>query len=119
MDSIPSFEFEVGDELAQDIAIQVRSNLDYPYYNLYLQYTLEDQQGNELESELVNFVLYDEATGKPKGKGNSVYQYTSPVLENYQFPAAGTYKISIAQYMRMAELPGVLSVGVTLNDSED
>lgn len=119
MDSIPSFEFEVGDELAQDIAIQVRSNLDYPYYNLYLQYSLEDQQGNELESELVNFVLYDEATGKPKGKGNSVYQYTSPVLENYSFPAAGTYKISIAQYMRMAELPGVLSVGVTLNDSED
>ena len=118
MDSIPSFEFEIGNEPLQDVAIKVRSNLEYPYYNLYLQYTITDQQGTELASDLVNFVLYDEETGKPQGKGNSIYQYAAPVLEDYNF-TPGTYTFSVAQYMRMAELPGVLSVGVTVSNSEN
>lgn len=118
MDSIARFDFD-GKMGAQDVEIKFRSSLEYPIYNLYVKMTLTDSNGVALADELLSYDLYDAKTGKPLGKGNSIYQYMATVLSAYEFPYEGPYTINIAQYMRYVELPGILSVGVRVADPQD
>jgi gliding motility-associated lipoprotein GldH len=118
MDSIAYFYFEAP-AAAQDVEVKFRSTLDYPNYNLYVKMTLSDSNGVVLADKLLDYELYDEKTGKPMGKGNSIYQFNSIALPAYDFPYEGSYRVSLAQYMRFVELPGILSVGIRVKDVED
>lgn len=112
MDSIPSFTFEIKDTSPKRLLINVRNSIEFKTQNLYLTYYLIDPQGKEIKSELINIPLFDATTGKPFGKGQSIFQHEVEILPSYTFPSAGKYKINIAQYMREADLEYVPSVGV-------
>lgn len=118
MDHMPAFEFEIEDAAAKNVVLKFRSDLEYPYQNIYITYFLMDAHGNELESKLVNIPLFDEISGKPLGEGNSVYQYAQEILSGYKFPDTGKYSIKLAQYMRSETLNGVYSVGVRVENVE-
>lgn len=115
MDTLAVFEFE-SEKVEKNIEIKLRSNLDYPFYNLYLKLELIDSLGRRLQDTLLGFDLYDQKTGKPIGKGNSIYQLNAVALPNYEFPYEGKYEIRLAQYMRRATLPGILSAGIRIED---
>ena len=118
MDYMPAFEFKVEDAAAKNVILKFRSDLEYPYQNIYITYFLMDAQGNELDSKLVNIPLFDEISGKPLGEGNSVYQYAQEILSGYKFPGSGKYSIKLAQYMRSETLNGVYSVGIRVENGE-
>jgi gliding motility-associated lipoprotein GldH len=116
MDTIPAFNFEITDKAPKRVLINVRNSIEFRTQNLYLTYYLTDEKGNQLKSELVNVQLFDAKTGKPLGKGNSIFQHEVEILPNYSFPSVGKYQIKIAQYMREANLENVPSVGVRLEN---
>jgi len=117
MDTIPSFEFQIEELSGNDILLKIRNSLDFPFRNCYMTYYLEDSTGNVLASDLVNFQLFDETTGKPFGKGNSVFQHIETILSEYSFPSTGRYNLRIAQYMRKTDLEGTYSIGVRIEES--
>lgn len=117
MDTIPSFEFQIDEVSGNDVLLKIRNSLDFPFRNCYMTYFLEDSLGNTLSSNLVDFQLFDETTGKPFGKGNSIFQHSESILSEYTFPSPGTYRIKIAQYMRKASLEGTYSIGVRIEES--
>lgn len=116
MDNMPQFSFEIDDTSAMNIYFKMRNDLEYPFQNIYLTYYLLDEAGEEIASELVNIELFDEITGKPQGKGNSIYQSSEAILTSYSFPKAGEYTLKFAQYMRSESLAGVHSVGVRIEE---
>jgi len=117
MDTIPVFEFTIDEVTHNDVLLKIRNSLDFPFRNCYMTYYLEDSAGNVLSSDLVNIKLFDETTGKPFGKGNSVFQHSETILTRYDFPASGTYRVRIAQYMRKTTLEGTYSIGVRIEES--
>ncbi len=117
MDTIPSFEFQIEEVADLDILLKIRNSLDFPFRNCYMTYYLEDSLGNVLSSDLVNFQLFDETTGKPFGKGNSIFQHSETILADFNFPSAGTYKLRVVQYMRKASLDGTYSIGVRIESN--
>ncbi|MGW8122677.1 gliding motility lipoprotein GldH [Roseivirga echinicomitans] len=116
MDTIPEFEFKIEDSQPKRILLNVRNSIDFKSQNLYLTYYLLNEQGTEIKSELINIQLFDPITGKPSGKGNSIFQHEVEILPAYTFPKTGTYKIKVAQYMREANLEEVPSVGVRVEE---
>lgn len=117
MDVMPEFDFEVSDTGPKDLILKLRSTLEFPYQNCYLTFFLQDSLENTIATELVNIALFDDKTGKPLGKGNSVYQYAEVILDAFNFPTEGNYKLKVAQYMREADLGGVLSVGLRIEEA--
>ena len=119
LDTIPSFTFEINDTYPKDVFINLRNTTSYPYQNAYITFLLEDSVGTEITSELVNFQLFNEKTGAPYGKGNSIYQHRQLVLDNYPFPYQGSFSLKTIQYMREIDLPEILSVGVRIEKAEN
>lgn len=117
MNKIPAFSFELEHTKTVDIFFKMRNDLDYPFQNLYVQYTFRKQKGNELKKDLVNLSLFNAKTGVPLGKGSSVFQNRAILLTS-QTLAAGSYEVELAQYMRNEALNGVYSIGIRVEESE-
>lgn len=117
VDTIPAFTFDIEDGEPKNILLNLRYGLDYKEYNIYLKYDLLDSLGNELASELISIDLFDPKTGRPLGKGNSIYQNQLPVLENYRFARPGNYTFKVAQYTRENPAREVYSVGVRVEET--
>lgn len=120
-DSVVTFRFKIEDASRQyNLKTLLRNTQQYPYHNLYYQYTLVDQNDSVLNQELKQMFLFDPKTGVPQGGGvGDVFDNDQIVLENYTFPAAGEYEVSILQYMRLDTLPYVLSVGFRIEDARN
>lgn len=117
MNETPVFSFELEEAETVDIYFKIRNDLDYPFQNLYLQYTFRTDEGSELKKDLVNLPLFDAKTGVPLGKGSSVFQHRSLLISSETL-AAGNYEIELAQYMRNKALKGIYSVGIRIEESE-
>ncbi len=120
-DSIKIFQFQIEDaSRPYNLYVNVTNRIDYPYYNLYYRYWLADSLNRSLKTGLMNTDLFDATSGEPKGSGvGDIFDHQSPILENYMFPAEGTYSISLQQYMRTDSLPGIRSIGTRVEMSED
>lgn len=111
----PSFEFEIDDIGSKyNIFSDVRNAVSYPYARFYFTYYLQDSSGVEVQRKLVGEYLFDAKTGKPSGKSGigDLYDHRFLLLQNYQFPAKGKYRIVFEQFMRMDTLPGIVAIGV-------
>ncbi|MDW3208260.1 MAG: gliding motility lipoprotein GldH [Reichenbachiella sp.] len=120
LDSLVSFQFEIEDTTSiYQVQYNVRYAVDYPYYNLFLKYYLEDSAGEMLSSELQELVLFDKKTGEPLGEGlGDLFDRAVPVFEDQKFPYAGVYNFKVKQFMRMENLPGILSFGLKVQKPE-
>lgn len=114
-DSTIRFQFKVVDTTQPyNLYYNIRHNLSYPYYNLYVQYQIHK------ETEKVTWVRKDEnlmspSTGVPLGQGSSdIYSCRFNVLQNHNFKEAGTYIFELKQDMRLDTLEGVSAVGFRL-----
>lgn len=121
-DSVYQYSFDITDtSVNYNIYLNVRNSLEYPYQNLFVLYTIEDESGNLLNSYQKDISLFDNF-GKPVGDGKAILgisfgddYYSYHKLTDYKFQQAGKYRVSVSQQMRdKKELEGVLAVGVAV-----
>lgn len=112
----PSFTFDIQDTATPyNLYYNLRNNLSYGYYNLYLTRYLRDANGREIESRLDELILMDPKTGKPNGDGlGDLFDHKIIMKRNYTFPKAGRYTLQIRQYMRQDPLLNIQGVGITV-----
>ena len=112
-DSLAAFNFDIEDKaLDYNLFFSVRNGVEFPHSNLYFKYFLKDSLGNTLESELINFQLFNAKSGYPLGNGiGDIFEHQYEVLTKYQFNHSGQYELSFQQYMRYDSLPEIYSVG--------
>ncbi len=118
--NVPSFDFEIIDtNVRYNIYYNLRNNLSYPFYNLYLKCFLMDSSGKEVSKKLDELILINPKTGNPYGDGiGDIYSHKIIAFKNYHFPKSGKYKIKLKQYMRQNPLQDILSVGITIEKKE-
>ncbi|HMN06144.1 MAG TPA: gliding motility lipoprotein GldH [Flavobacteriales bacterium] len=116
----PQFAFDVTDTVAQrNIFLDIRHTGDYPFSNIYLFATLEGP-GGRLFTDTVECTLAD-PNGRWYGKGTGFIfsdRFQAHVLYkmNNRFPRQGRYVITLEQAMRTEELPGVIDVGISVEE---
>jgi gliding motility-associated lipoprotein GldH len=116
----PEFEFTIdqpGDHYT--LYGNIRNSISYPYARIFFNYYLQDSTGAEIEKKLVTQYLFDAKTGKPFGNSGlgDIYDHSFELLKNYQFKHRGKYKIKLEQLMRVDTLPGILAVGVRIENT--
>ncbi len=107
------FNVTIADaSLPYTLYYMVRYDNDYPYYNLYINRTMEDSSGKVLHTKLQGMDLFKPSTGVPMGSGmGSKKDYLILSEDNYKFPTAGNYTFKLKQYMRQENVPGISAVG--------
>ena len=110
----PAFTFAIADTAARyDIYFNVRHASAYGFYNLYLKHTLVGPGGPVGPPLLHQMLLLDPKTGEPKGSGTGdIYDIQLLALPRQHFAKPGSYTLTLEQYMRQAQLPGLMAVGV-------
>lgn len=111
----PSFEFSINDTAtAYNLYCHIRNSTVYPYSRLFINYSLQDSSGNELQKNLLNEYLFEAKTGKPFGKSGlgDLYDHQFLIAKNKHFQKQGMYKVKFEQFMRTDTLEGILSVGL-------
>lgn len=118
VDSLQVFKFKVEDiSKPYNLLVNVRNSENYPYYNLFIRYYLQDSTGQEIKSQQTELILMEPTTGKPLGDGlGDIYSHKFEILKNFSFPKTGTYIIKLKQYMRQDPLPEIYSVGFRLEN---
>lgn len=118
----PRFTFDITDTAAErNIFLDIRHTGDYPFSNLYLFSTLEGP-GGHLYTDTVECRLAD-ATGRWYGKGTGFIfsdRFQAHILYKLKnrFPRQGRYMFTLEQAMRSAALPGVLDVGISVEEAD-
>ena len=111
----PSFTFAIADTAARyDVYFNVRNAADYGFYNLYLKHILTGPDGREVGQPLLHqMLLLDPKTGEPLGVGaGDIFDHQFLALRKVHFARPGNYKVTLEQYMRQNQLPGIMSVGL-------
>jgi len=115
------FDFYIRDTGKRyNIYYNVRNSIDYPYARLFVNYALTDSLGNPIEKKLIPQDLFDQKTGRPNGDSGlgDIYDHQFLLLKNFEFKYYGKYLINLQQYMRQDTLPGILAVGVRVEEAE-
>ena len=110
----PAFTFAIADTAARyDVYLNVRYASAYSYYNLYLQASLVGPAGPIGPPMLHQLLLLDPKTGEPRGKGTGdIYDLQALAMPVQHFARPGNYALTLEQYMRQDQLPGLMAVGV-------
>ena len=116
----PAFNFAIEDTTARyDVFFNVRYASAYGFYNLYVKHTLKGPAGPVGPPLLHQMLLMDPKTGEPKGSGTGdIYDLQLLALRNQRFSKAGNYTLTLEQYMRQDQLPGLMAVGVRVAKHE-
>lgn len=110
----PSFTFQIQDTVARyNLFFNVRNASAYGYYNLYLKQTLIGPAGPVGRPRLHELILMDPKTGEPRGSGTGdIFDHQLLALPRMKFRQAGAYTLTLEQYMRQEQLPGLMAVGL-------
>ena len=111
----PAFTFNIADTTARyDVYFNVRNASGYSFYNLYIKHTLTGPTGRLVGVPLLHqLVLMDPKTGEPLGSGaGDIFDHEFLALRRIHFPRPGAYKLTLEQYMRQNQLPGIMDVGI-------
>jgi gliding motility-associated lipoprotein GldH len=111
----PAFTFAIADTAARyDVYFNVRNASGYGFYNLYLKHTLTGPDGRPAGPALLHqMLLMDPKTGEPLGAGaGDIFDHQFLALPHQRFAKPGTYKLTLEQYMRQNQLPGIMAIGV-------
>ncbi len=118
--TVLNFSFQIKD-VAQiyDICLLVKNAQDYPYQNLYVTHSLEDDARHVLQQALKNYSLFDVKTGKPLGNGfGNIKKHEFLIVTGYQFSHPGLYTLKLEHFKRTDTLSGLQAVGVKVVPSK-
>jgi gliding motility-associated lipoprotein GldH len=113
-----SYSFEVTDTLKKyDILLNVNSNKEYKYQNIYINIETIFPKGNKTV-DLVSLEI-SKPNGEPFGKCSGD-ECTTPILlqEKVKFPSLGKYIINMYQYSRQQSIEGLNSGILLIQEAE-
>lgn len=124
--NVLKFEFDIKDANKKyHIFYNLRNMRNYPYYNLYVNYSLKDPKGKVLKSDIQEMYLFDPITGKPDeksqiaGSTGDITHHRYMCFRSFQFPKPGKYTFEVKQKMRdFKELPEIISFGLRIEEAE-
>jgi len=118
-DSLAIFEFNITEpNTSYDLSFLVRNSISYPFYNLYTQYELVNQDESLLIKGMKESNLMNIKTGEPFGKGvGDLFDHSILLVPHYQFKDTGTYQIKLRQFMRTDTLSEIFAVGFQIKNS--
>ena len=111
------FRVPVKDSVAvYSVSMEVRCSVDYQWSRFFSGYEIQDSTGRQLDSGLVNVLLFDPVTGAPKGKGGigDLYETSVTIRDKFQFPYKGQFRILFWQMMRRDSLEGISNIGLRI-----
>jgi gliding motility-associated lipoprotein GldH len=115
------FKFAIDDTTASyNLFCNIRNSTRYPYSRIFINFSLSDTTGKQMQAKLLNDFLFEPKTGKPFGKSGlgDLYDHQIPIVKNQTFPKRGEYKVRFEQFMRTDTLNGILSVGLSIEKAE-
>ena len=93
------------------LSLYLKFNAEYRFQNIYLQVKVSDPQGKE--TAIVHNEILSDPSGEWKVEASGTnYAFDLNDLIEIPFTEAGTYTISVAQYMREEKLCGIEKVGI-------
>lgn len=112
-----SFTISIADtSMLYNIYVNIRHADFYPFQNIWLQIgtTFPD---STTASRRIEIMLADDA-GKWYGEGlGDIWDFRAMVQENAFFDKPGTYTFTLSQNMRQDPLPGIMAVGLRVENS--
>jgi gliding motility-associated lipoprotein GldH len=108
------FKFSITDTTAlYNLEVEFAYADSFPNQNVYVKFHTRFPDGKRLSKPL-SFDFFD-AEGKPAGKcSGSSCQAQIPIQQNAFFEKAGEYTITLEQFGRRNPLPGIKSVGLSI-----
>lgn len=105
-------------DVAYDISIELTNNVNYPYRNLWLNISFEENDSIVKEKEL-EFLLADEYA-KWTGAGfASLFQSSHPLEQKSIFSSTSKLKIYLRHKMQDEKLHGIERVGIKIKEHKE
>lgn len=113
----PEFKVEIGDtSYLYNLYVNVRHAGMYPYRNIWLLIGTQFPDSTSA-SKRIEIMLADEE-GKWYGDGlGDIWDYRTLIQQNAFFNKPGTYVFSLEQNMRQDPLPGIMAVGIRIENT--
>ena len=116
-DSSIVFDFNSLTSKKLKFEISISYDKNYPYQNLYTSYSLIDSKKNVIDSQMIEFQLFEKKYGYPLGSGifksfiiDSTFLSIDNVIQNED------YKLLVKHSMRDKSLTGINKLGLTITD---
>lgn len=114
----PVFQFEIPENAPpHEFTYIIRNSIQYPYYNVFVRYTLKNEKKEVIQSKLEEILLFNPKSGKPYGAGlGDLFDHkirSTSLNKGVPLPA-GKYSLELEQFMRQDTLAGILTVGISL-----
>ncbi len=116
-DSSIVFDFNSLTTKKLKFEISISYDKNYPYQNLYTSYSLIDSKKNVIDSQMIEFQLFEKKYGYPLGSGifksfiiDSTFLSIDNVIQNED------YKLLVKHSMRDKSLTGINKLGLTITD---
>lgn len=124
-DSIAAFRFshQELENVPMRLDVHVRYSDLYPFYNLYIRYTLLSGADTLIKDKIADLTLMHPDSGEPFGVTSratgsgpgSLFLVSVPVEKNLSFlNRTDSCTLLISQYMRADSLPGIYGIGYKL-----
>ncbi|MGB3077386.1 MAG: gliding motility lipoprotein GldH [Chitinophagales bacterium] len=113
---IPSFKVEITDTASlYNIYVNIRHADLYPFQNIWLQAGTQFPDGTKTNRRIEIMLANDEGKWYGEGLGD-IWDFRSLVQENAFFNKPGTYTFTLTQNMRQDPLPGIMAVGLRVEN---
>ncbi|MFC3417456.1 gliding motility lipoprotein GldH [Algoriphagus hitonicola] len=111
-----SLNFDLGelDLNEKKTLLALRFNEQYGYSNCYIRVISKDSTQSVIGNKLLDVPLFDSKTGEPLGNGFGS-TFTKYDTLPFSIPE-NTKSITLLQYMRVEDLPGIEAAGIKIID---
>lgn len=114
---VPTYTVNIQDtSMLYNIFVNVRHADMYPYQNIWLIVDTHFPSGDTASSRIEIMLANDEGKWYGEGLGD-IWDFRTQIQENSFFRLPGTYTFSIRQNMRQDPLPGIMAVGLRVENT--
>lgn len=105
-------------DVPYDISIELTNNVNYPYRNLWLSISLEENDSIVIERD-VQFILADEYARWTGAGFGSLFQSSHPLRQKKIFTTTSNLSIYIRHKMQDEKLHGIERVGIKIKEHKE
>ena len=113
----PSYTVEIKDtDVLYNLYLNIRHAEIYPYQNIWLLLTTQFPDSTSSSKRLEVVLANDEGKWFGEGMGD-IWDYRVLIQENAFFTRPGFYTFKLTQNMRQDPLPGIMAVGIRIENT--